>query len=87
MTGSMMKRCSRALPPTRHCHLRKQNARRVLLVSDQVKVGRAALAQIRYIDEFDTFVTDRLASERLRGFCAESGAVVMRRGRIRGETD
>ncbi len=54
-----------------------ENARRVILVSDQMKVGRAAPVKIGHMEQIDTFVTDRFASERLRAVCDESGVEVI----------
>ena len=54
-----------------------ENARRVVLVCDRMKVGRAAPVKIGHMDQIDTFVTDRLASERLRAVCARSGVEVI----------
>ena len=50
-----------------------ENARRVLLVCDQLKVGRAAPVRIGHMGQVDAFVTDRLSSDRLRAVCAENG--------------
>jgi DeoR family glycerol-3-phosphate regulon repressor len=47
-----------------------ENARRVLLVCDQMKVARAAPVRIGHMAQIDAFVTDRLASDRLRAVCA-----------------
>jgi DeoR family transcriptional regulator, glycerol-3-phosphate regulon repressor len=54
-----------------------ENARRVLLVCDQMKVGRAAPVRIGHMTQIDAFVTDRLSSDRLRAVCAESGVHVI----------
>jgi len=65
-----------------------ENARRVVLVSDQTKVGRAAPVKIGHMHQIDTFVTDRLVSEKLRAVCAQSGVeVIEARPDMRGEPD
>jgi DeoR family glycerol-3-phosphate regulon repressor len=65
-----------------------ENARRVVLVSDQTKVGRAAPVKIGHMDQIDAFVTDRLVSEKLRAVCAQSGVeVIEARPDMRGEPD
>lgn len=53
-----------------------ENARRVVLVADQMKVGRAAPVKLGHMTQIDTFVTDRLLSERLRALCSASGVEV-----------
>ncbi|MEN5083348.1 DeoR/GlpR family DNA-binding transcription regulator [Bosea sp. TWI1241] len=53
------------------------NARRRILVADASKLSRAAPVRIAHLRDLDVFVTDRLASERLRALCrAEEVAVV-----------
>jgi len=47
------------------------NARRVILVCDRLKIGRAAPVRIGHLAQIDIFVTDRLESERLRALCAQ----------------
>ena len=54
-----------------------ENARRVVLVCDQMKVGRAAPVKIGHMELIDTFVTDRLPSEKLRAVCAQVGVEVI----------
>ena len=54
-----------------------ENARRVLLVCDQMKIGRAAPVRIGHMAQIDCFITDRLASDRLRAVCAENGVEVV----------
>ena len=49
-----------------------ENARRALLVCDQMKVGRNAPVRIGHIAQINTFVTDRLRSARLRQACCEN---------------
>jgi len=46
-----------------------ENARRVLLVCDRMKLERAAPVRIAHISEIDVFVTDRLESAALRQVC------------------
>ncbi len=47
-----------------------ENARRVLLVCDRMKLQRAAPVRIAHISQIDVFVTDRLDSPALRQVCA-----------------
>ena len=47
-----------------------ENARRVILVCDKTKVGRAAPVRIGHMSQIDIFVTDQLDSPRLRRVCA-----------------
>ncbi len=54
-----------------------ENARRVLLVCDQTKVARAAPVRIGHMAQIDTFVTDRLASDRLRAVCAANDVKII----------
>jgi len=46
-----------------------ENARRVLLVCDRMKLERAAPVRIGHISQIDVFVTDRLESAALRQVC------------------
>jgi DeoR family glycerol-3-phosphate regulon repressor len=48
-----------------------ENARRVLLVCDQTKVGRTAPVRIGHLSQINTFITDRLPSPSLRKLCSE----------------
>lgn len=50
-----------------------ENARRVVLVCDQMKVGRTAPVRIAHLSQISAFVTDRLQSSNLRRLCAEHG--------------
>jgi DeoR family glycerol-3-phosphate regulon repressor len=53
------------------------NARRRILVADASKLSRTAPVRIAHLRDLDVFVTDRLASERLRALCrAEEVTVV-----------
>ena len=54
-----------------------ENSRRVVLVCDQMKIGRAAPVRIGHLGQIDAFVTDRLSSDRLRAVCAENGVQVI----------
>ena len=47
-----------------------ENARRVLLVCDSMKLERAAPVKIAHMSQIDAFVTDRLESPALRQVCA-----------------
>ncbi len=46
-----------------------QNARAIILVADQRKLGRPAPVRIAHISDVDVFVTDQLTSARLRTVC------------------
>ena len=54
-----------------------ENARRVLLVCDQMKVARAAPVRIGHMAQISTFVTDRLVSDRLRVVCLANGVEII----------
>ena len=54
-----------------------ENARRVILVCDQMKIGRAAPVRIGHMAQIHTFVTDCLTSERLRAACGAHGVAVI----------
>ncbi|MBV8192484.1 MAG: DeoR/GlpR transcriptional regulator [Alphaproteobacteria bacterium] len=47
-----------------------ENARRVVLVADRLKLERTAPVRIGHISQIQVFVTDRLLSGRLRAACA-----------------
>ena len=65
-----------------------ENARRVILVSDQMKVGRAAPVRIGQMAQIESFVTDRLLSDRLRAVCVEKGVqVIEARPDLRADLD
>lgn len=57
-----------------------ENARRVILVCDHLKVGRAAPVRIADIRQVDVFVTDRMVSPDLARVCAEAGVEVVETG-------
>jgi DeoR family transcriptional regulator, glycerol-3-phosphate regulon repressor len=57
-----------------------ENARQVILVADQTKIGRSAPVRIGHLSEIDIFVTDELASPRLRDLCAQHGLKVVEVG-------
>lgn len=50
-----------------------ENARRVILVADQTKLGRPAPVRIAHISQIHTFVTDTLPSDSLREVCRRKG--------------
>ncbi|MBL8835154.1 MAG: DeoR/GlpR transcriptional regulator [Alphaproteobacteria bacterium] len=50
-----------------------ENARRVILVADRLKLERTAPVRIAHLSQIQVFVTDRLPSTRLRGICADHG--------------
>jgi len=54
-----------------------ENARRVVLVADRLKLERAAPVRIGHISQIQVFVTDRLESPRLRAICAEHSVEVI----------
>ena len=54
-----------------------ENARRVVLVCDQMKVARPAPVRLGHMAQIDTFVTDRLGSDRLRAVCIENGVEIV----------
>ncbi|MEW6254922.1 MAG: DeoR/GlpR family DNA-binding transcription regulator [Pseudomonadota bacterium] len=54
-----------------------ENARRVILVCDHLKCGRAAPVRIADIRQVDVFVTDRMVSPGLARVCAEAGVEII----------
>ena len=54
-----------------------ENARRVVLVADRLKLERTAPVRIGHISKIQVFVTDRLESSRLRAICAEHSVEVI----------
>src|SRR4051812_3924299 len=54
-----------------------QNARAVILVADQRKLGRPAPVRIAHMSDVDVFVTDQLTSSRLRTVCETHGVRVV----------
>ncbi|MEO6339010.1 MAG: DeoR/GlpR family DNA-binding transcription regulator [Caulobacteraceae bacterium] len=54
-----------------------QNARAVILVADQRKLGRPAPVRIAHMSDIDVFVTDQLTSPRLRTVCETHGVRVI----------
>ena len=46
-----------------------ENARRVILVADRLKLERAAPVKIAHLSQIHVFITDSLTSERLRQLC------------------
>jgi DeoR family transcriptional regulator, glycerol-3-phosphate regulon repressor len=66
-----------------------ENARRVLLVCDRMKLERAAPVRIGHMSQVHAFVTDRLDSGSLRQVCATYGVQVIeaRRGDSAADND
>ncbi len=56
------------------------NARRVMLVADKLKLQRAAPVRIGHLSEIDIFVTDELASPALRELCSSHAVQVVEVG-------
>ncbi|MBI3707571.1 MAG: DeoR/GlpR transcriptional regulator [Proteobacteria bacterium] len=54
-----------------------ENARRVVLVADRLKLERTAPVRIAHLSQLQVFVTDRLSSPRLRDICATHGVTVI----------
>jgi DeoR family transcriptional regulator, glycerol-3-phosphate regulon repressor len=54
-----------------------ENARRVVLVADRLKLERTAPVRIGHISQIQVFVTDRLESPRLRAICGEHSVEVI----------
>ncbi|MDJ1160142.1 DeoR/GlpR family DNA-binding transcription regulator [Chelatococcus sp. SYSU_G07232] len=63
-----------------------ENARRVVLVADKLKLERAAPVRIGHLSEIDVFVTDALASAPLRELCREHGVEVVEVGTSEDES-
>ncbi|MGU3494256.1 DeoR/GlpR family DNA-binding transcription regulator [Xanthobacteraceae bacterium A53D] len=59
-----------------------ENARRVILVSDHLKIGRSAPVRIAHIDQLDVFVTDHMPSPELLRVCKEAGVEVIETGAV-----
>lgn len=57
-----------------------ENARRVVLVADKLKLERAAPVRLGHLSEIDVFVTDALVSQPLRDLCREHGVEVVEVG-------
>ncbi|WP_029003114.1 DeoR/GlpR family DNA-binding transcription regulator [Azorhizobium doebereinerae] len=57
-----------------------ENARKVILVSDHLKMGRAAPVRIAHITQVDVFVTDRMASPELAKVCRDAGVEIIETG-------
>lgn len=57
-----------------------ENARRVILVADRLKLERTAPVRIAHISQIQVFVTDHLPSARLRAACASHGVQVIETG-------
>lgn len=56
------------------------HARRVVLVSDHLKVGRSAPVRIAHIKQVNVFVTDKMVSPALSAVCAMEGVEVIETG-------
>ncbi len=56
------------------------HARRVVLVSDHLKVGRSAPVRIAHIKQVNVFVTDRMVSPKLAEVCRAEGVEVIETG-------
>lgn len=54
-----------------------ENARRVILVADRLKLERSAPVRIAHLSQIQTFVTDHLPSERLRSLCTAHGVEIV----------
>jgi DeoR family transcriptional regulator, glycerol-3-phosphate regulon repressor len=54
-----------------------ENARRVILVADRLKLERSAPVRIGHISQIQVFVTDRLPSARLREICLQNSVEVI----------
>ena len=54
-----------------------ENARRVILVADRLKLERTAPVRIGHISQVQVFVTDRLPSARLRDICLQNSVEVV----------
>lgn len=57
-----------------------ENARRVILVADRLKLERTAPVRIAHISQIQVFVTDHMSSDRLRAACAGHGVEVIETG-------
>ncbi len=57
-----------------------ENARRVMLVCDKTKIGRAAPVRIGHMSQIDIFITDRLESALLRQVCADQHVEIVEVG-------
>jgi DeoR family transcriptional regulator, glycerol-3-phosphate regulon repressor len=54
-----------------------ENARKVILVADRLKLERVAPVRIAHISQIDIFVTDKLPSAPLQRMCTELGVEVI----------
>lgn len=54
-----------------------ENARRVILVADRLKLERTAPVRIGHISQVQVFVTDRLSSAALRDICLQNSVEVI----------
>jgi DeoR family glycerol-3-phosphate regulon repressor len=54
-----------------------ENARKVILVADRLKLERAAPVKIAHLSQIHTFITDSLTSAELRDLCATHNVQVV----------
>ena len=54
-----------------------ENARKVILVADRLKLERAAPVKIAHLSQIHTFITDSLTSPQLRELCATHNVEVI----------
>lgn len=54
-----------------------ENARRVILVADRLKLERTAPVRIAHVSQIHVFVTDQVPSARLRAACAHHGVEIV----------
>jgi DeoR family glycerol-3-phosphate regulon repressor len=54
-----------------------ENARKVILVADRLKLERAAPVKIAHLSQIHTFITDSLTSAELRDLCAAHNVQVV----------
>ena len=57
-----------------------ENARRVILVADKLKLERSAPIRVGHLRELDYFVTDALPSGALREMCASHRVALVEAG-------
>jgi len=54
-----------------------ENARKVILVADRLKLERAAPVKIAHLSQIHTFITDSLTSPTVRDLCATHNVEVI----------
>jgi len=57
-----------------------ENARKVILVADRLKLERAAPVKIAHLSQIHTFITDSLTSPEVRDLCAAHNVQVIEAG-------